>query len=51
MTAAEALHDALARIVIACEWLGDGAVDDAAQVLADLEVDLVGVLERIEDPR
>jgi hypothetical protein len=49
MTAAEALRDALARIVIAREWLGDGAVDEAAWLLADLEDDLVVVLARLEE--
>lgn len=48
MTAVEALRDALARIVTAQEWLGDGMVDDAARLLANLEDDLVVVLAHLD---
>ena len=51
MTAAETLRDALARIVTAQEWLGDGEVDEAFGLLADLEVDLATVLARLDERR
>jgi hypothetical protein len=49
MTAVEALRDALARVVTAQEWLGDGDVGGARHLLADLEADLVTVLVRLDE--
>jgi hypothetical protein len=48
VTATGLVRDALARIVTAREALDYGDTFEAAALLADLEHDLAGALERIE---